>query len=98
MKKIASVTINHNTLNPGVYVSRIDGDITTYDIKVIRNGEGKETTYTLLPSLPTEFDIKEGIEEVDLAEIFKAPEKEVILQLMEGKTYKEIYGNNENED
>lgn len=74
------------------------GDITTYDIKVIRNGEGKETTYTLLPSLPTEFDIKEGIEEVDLAETFKAPEKEVILQLMEGKTYKEIYGNNENED
>ena len=31
MKKIASFTINHNTLMPGVYISRIDGDITTDD-------------------------------------------------------------------
>lgn len=36
MKKIASFTINHNTLNPGVYVSRIDGDITTYDMRFIK--------------------------------------------------------------
>ncbi len=36
MKRIASFTINHNTLNPGVYVSRIDGDITTYDMRFIK--------------------------------------------------------------
>lgn len=36
MKKIASFTINHNTLEPGVYVSRIDGDITTYDMRFIK--------------------------------------------------------------
>ncbi len=36
MKKIASFTINHNTLNPGVYISRIDGDITTYDLRFIK--------------------------------------------------------------
>lgn len=35
MKKIASFTINHDTLMPGMYVSRQDGDITTYDIRVI---------------------------------------------------------------
>lgn len=36
MKKIASFTINHNTLTPGVYVSRIDGDITTYDMRFVK--------------------------------------------------------------
>ena len=74
------------------------GDITTYDIKVIRSGEGKETAYTILPSAPSEFEIKEGIEEVNMEELFKAPEKDVILQLMEGKSYAEIYGNDEDEN
>ena len=32
-KKIASFTVNHDTLTEGVYVSRIDGDITTYDMR-----------------------------------------------------------------
>ncbi|MCH5297550.1 MAG: S-ribosylhomocysteine lyase [Ruminococcus sp.] len=36
MKKIASFTVNHDTLLPGVYVSRIDGDITTYDLRFIK--------------------------------------------------------------
>lgn len=45
MKKIASFTINHNTLNPGVYVSRIDGDITTFDMRFI-----KPNTPPFLPS------------------------------------------------
>ena len=34
MKKIASFCINHDTLTPGIYTSRIDfGDIITYDIR-----------------------------------------------------------------
>lgn len=36
MKKIASFTVNHDTLVPGAYVSRIDGDITTYDLRFIK--------------------------------------------------------------
>lgn len=36
MKKIASFTVNHDTLNPGVYVSRIDGDITTFDMRFVK--------------------------------------------------------------
>lgn len=36
MEKIASFQINHNTLTPGAYVSRIDGDITTYDLRFIK--------------------------------------------------------------
>ena len=32
VKKIASFEVNHNLLTEGIYVSRIDGDITTYDL------------------------------------------------------------------
>ena len=34
MKKIASFTVNHNILEKGIYISRIDGDIVTYDIRM----------------------------------------------------------------
>lgn len=41
MIKIASFTVNHDILKQGVYVSRIDGDAVTYDLrmKVPNNGE-----------------------------------------------------------
>lgn len=34
MKKIASFTVNHDTLKKGMYISRIDGDVVTYDIRM----------------------------------------------------------------
>ena len=34
MKKIASFTINHDLLKPGMYISRIDGDCVTYDLRM----------------------------------------------------------------
>ncbi|MDO4155864.1 MAG: S-ribosylhomocysteine lyase [Oscillospiraceae bacterium] len=34
MKTIASFTVNHNVLKQGMYVSRIDGDVITYDIRM----------------------------------------------------------------
>ncbi len=38
-KKIASFTINHDTLTEGIYVSRIDGDVVTYDLRTrVPNG------------------------------------------------------------
>ena len=33
VKKIASFEVNHNLLTEGIYVSRIDVDITTYDLR-----------------------------------------------------------------
>lgn len=36
MDRIASFCVDHNKLQPGVYVSRIDGDITTYDLRFIK--------------------------------------------------------------
>ena len=34
MKQIASFTIDHDLLEKGMYVSRIDGDVITYDIRM----------------------------------------------------------------
>ena len=34
MQKIASFQVNHDTLTKGMYVSRIDGDVVTYDIRM----------------------------------------------------------------
>ena len=34
MEKIASFTINHDTLQKGLYVSRVDGDAVTYDLRM----------------------------------------------------------------
>lgn len=34
MEKIASFAVNHDLLKKGVYISRIDGDIVTYDIRM----------------------------------------------------------------
>lgn len=34
MEKIASFTVNHNKLQKGMYISRIDGDVVTYDIRM----------------------------------------------------------------
>lgn len=36
MKKIASFTVDHDILIPGVYISRIDSDIVTYDLRFIK--------------------------------------------------------------
>ena len=40
MKKIASFTINHDTLVPGIYVSRVDGDCVTYDLRMKTPNQG----------------------------------------------------------
>ena len=39
MERIASFTVNHDVLKKGMYISRIDGDIVTYDIRMkVPNG------------------------------------------------------------
>ena len=35
VEKIASFTIDHDILTPGMYLSRVDGDITTYDFRIV---------------------------------------------------------------
>ena len=44
MKTIASFTVNHDTLEKGVYISRIDGDVITYDIRMKKPNGGDYLT------------------------------------------------------
>ena len=40
MKKIASFTVNHDLLDRGMYISRVDGDVATYDIRMKKPNGG----------------------------------------------------------
>lgn len=40
MKRIASFSVNHDTLEKGMYVSREDGDVITYDIRMKKPNAG----------------------------------------------------------
>ena len=40
MKKIASFTVDHRFIKEWVYISRIDGDITTYDLRMRKPNTG----------------------------------------------------------
>ena len=40
MEKIASFTVNHDRLEKGMYVSRKDGDVITYDIRMKKPNGG----------------------------------------------------------
>ena len=40
MKPIASFTVNHDTLERGMYISRVDGDVVTYDVRMKKPNRG----------------------------------------------------------
>lgn len=44
MKQIASFTVNHDKLEKGMYLSRIDGDVVTYDIRMKKPNGGEYLT------------------------------------------------------
>ena len=50
LKKIASFTINHDVLVPGMYVSRVDGDCVTYDLRLKLPNAGD---FVAVPALHT---------------------------------------------
>lgn len=41
MKKIASFTVDHDKIVPGMYLSRKDGDVTTFDLRTRRPNCGE---------------------------------------------------------
>lgn len=50
LRKIASFTINHDLLTPGMYVSRIDGEDITYDLRLKFPNQGD---YLAQPAMHT---------------------------------------------
>ena len=69
MEKIASFQINHNTLMPGMYISRVDGDVTTYDVRFVRPNTP--------PYLPT--PAMHTIEHLAATYVRNSPHKEQII-------------------
>ena len=41
MKRIASFEVDHDLLTPGMYTSRVDGDINTYDVRMVLPNGGE---------------------------------------------------------
>ena len=40
MKRIASFDVDHRTITEGMYISRIDGDVVTYDLRMKKPNQG----------------------------------------------------------
>ena len=49
--KITSFTVDHTKITPGIYVSRIDGDVTTYDLRFRRPNAGDYISNIAMHSL-----------------------------------------------
>lgn len=41
MEKIKSFCVDHDRLEKGMYVSRIDGDVITYDLRMVKPNQGR---------------------------------------------------------
>ncbi|MDO4731549.1 MAG: S-ribosylhomocysteine lyase [Clostridia bacterium] len=51
MKKIASFCVDHNKIIPGVYISRIDDDLTTFDIRMVKPNTEPFLDYPVIHSI-----------------------------------------------
>ena len=51
MEKIASFSINHDHLKPGMYTSRVDGDVVSYDIRMAYPNSGRYLSNEALHTL-----------------------------------------------
>ena len=48
MKRITSFSVDHDYIVPGVYLSRIDGDVTTYDLRTRRPNCGDDMDHVTM--------------------------------------------------
>lgn len=51
MERIASFNVDHTKLDEGIYISRIDGDITTYDLRMRKPNTGDLISNSAMHSL-----------------------------------------------
>ena len=50
LKQIASFAVDHTKLVEGMYTSRVDGDVTTYDIRMVKPNCGTYLPYPAIHS------------------------------------------------
>lgn len=61
MEKIASFQVDHTKFGVGMYISRIDGDIVTYDVRMVKPNGG---VYISNPSLHTIEHLLQPLQEI----------------------------------
>lgn len=71
-------------------MNREMGDITTYDVNIVKTGQGLETKYQVLPVLNSKDAIPEGLELYNLTDVTKQLSEEVVTLLMNGMTLEEV--------
>lgn len=72
------------------------GDIREYDIKIKRSGSGLDTSYTALPTPASDFEFADKIYDVDMEDLFKTPDRSILIQLMQGKKWSDIGNDDDN--
>lgn len=80
------------------------GDLSTYDLKVIKTGTGKDVKYQFIPQAVSEVSADAQKEyplfksEVDFKEYFKAFTYDQLIMILEGKTLEEVFKASEQQD
>ena len=69
MERIASFTVDHNKLQPGLYLSRRDGDVTTFDLRFKKPNTGDLLSNAQLHS----------VEHLIATFLRNAPQKEAVI-------------------
>lgn len=69
MEKIASFTVNHDVLMPGLYLSRRDGNVTTFDLRFKRPNTGDLLTNTQMHS----------VEHIIATALRNSPQKDAVI-------------------
>lgn len=74
MQRITSFSVDHDYIVPGMYVSRIDGDITTYDLRTRKPNCGDYMDNVTMHSM--EHMLATFLRNSDAPEMFGASRKE----------------------
>ena len=69
MERIASFTVNHDVLVPGLYLSRRDGDVTTFDLRFKKPNTGDLLTNAQMHS----------VEHIIATFLRNSPEKDAVI-------------------
>lgn len=69
MEKIASFTVNHDVLMPGLYLSRRDGNVTTFDLRFKRPNTGDLLTNAQMHS----------VEHIIATALRNSPQKDAVI-------------------
>lgn len=75
------------------------GDLKSYDVTVTKTGSGKQSKYSVLPTFPPTplTENEQSLEKYDIPNMHKPLTEEQVKMLLEGKSYKDIFTQEESD-